>query len=122
MIADTGAKNGAGWPHTHLARPQASATATEACTIERQAGRTRRHRVRMDTRERSVASSSDGTWKAGMRSVEGAAVLQQIEPEQRLRERRAGRLPARARVKRARPRLTLGRVQADRPVAPARRL
>ena len=70
-----------------------------------------KERVRMDTRERSVASSSDGTWKAaGMRSAEGAAVLQQIEAEQRLGERRAGGVPALARVERAGARLPDGRV------------
>src|SRR3954451_10858422 len=117
MIAATGAKNGALWPHTALLRPQASATATPAWNISRQATLTRPQRVRIETRERSVASSS-----SGMRSTEGAAVLHEVEAQDRLRERAPRRLPALARVEAARAGLALGRIKPDRLVAAARRL
>ena len=45
-------------PQSHFAAAQASATATPACTIVRQPARTRSQRVRMETRERSAASSN----------------------------------------------------------------
>src|SRR3954451_1939350 len=117
MIAATGAKNGALWPQTALLRPQASATATPAWNISRQATRTRRQRVRIDTRERSVASS-----RSGMGSTEGAAVLHQVEPQDRLREGAPRLLPALARVEAAGAGLALGREEPDRLVAAPRRL
>src|SRR4051812_39979421 len=118
MIAATGAKNGALWPHTPFAIAQARATATAAWNMTRQATRTRCQRVRMDTRERSVASSRT----AGMRSVERAAVLQEVEAEERLGERAARGHPALARIEAARAGLALGRVEADGVIAAARRL
>src|SRR4051794_21821278 len=121
MSAAIGAKYGARCPHTHRLSPQASATATAACTIERQETRTRSQRVRMETRDRSVASSSSGG-SAGMRSVERAAVLHQVEAEQRLGERSPRGRPALALIERARASLAGGRVEPDRLVALARRL
>src|SRR4051794_1790931 len=111
MIAATGAKNGALWPHTAFDSPQASATATPAWNSSRQATRTRAQRVRIETRERSVASS--------MRSVERAAVLHQVEPQQRLGERGPRRHPALALVEGACAGLAGGRVEPDRLVAAA---
>ena len=60
MIAATGAKNGCSWPNTSVAMTHASPAATPACRIERQDSRSRSSRVRMDTRERSAASSISG--------------------------------------------------------------
>src|SRR5690348_12532074 len=72
MIADTGAKNGAVWPHRWTETHHASAAATDACTIVRHATCTRFQRVDIDTRERSVASSISGwnTARAGIRRAE----------------------------------------------------
>src|SRR3954454_10113378 len=112
MIAATGAKNGAVWPQIALLSPQASATATPAWNISRQATRTRRQRVRMETRERSVASS-----RSGMGSTERAAALHGAEPQDRHREGSPARPPARARVDAARAGLPRGRVEPYRLVA-----
>ena len=60
MIADTGAKNGVGWPSTSVAISHASAADTDAWKIERHASRSRSTRVRHETRERSAASSISG--------------------------------------------------------------
>src|SRR3954451_8169254 len=121
MIAATGAKNGAVWPHTFLLSPPASATAIAAWNSSRQACRTRCQRVRMDTRERSVACSSSGA-TAGMRSAERAAVLQEVEAQDRLREGSPRRLPALALVEAAGAGLALPRVEPDRLETAARRL
>src|SRR4051794_32422041 len=114
MIAATGAKNGALWPHTSFDSPQAMATATPAWNSSRQATRTRPQRVRMETRERSVASS--------MSSAERAAVLHEVEAQQRLREGPPRHHPALALVEPAGAGLAGGRVEPDRLVAAARRL
>ena len=60
MIAATGAKNGCVWPNTSVATTQASPAATPACRIERHESRRRSSLVRIDTRERSAASSISG--------------------------------------------------------------
>ncbi len=60
MIADTGAKNGVWWPSTSVAMSQDTPAATAAWKIERHASRRRSSRVRIETRERSAASSISG--------------------------------------------------------------
>src|SRR3954469_4950122 len=119
MIAATGAKNGALCPHTALDTPQAMATARAAWNSSRQASRTRCQRVRIETRERSVASSSSGAWNTpGILSADGAAVLHEVEAQQRLPERPAGRHPALAGIEGPGAGLARGRVEPDRLVAP----
>src|SRR3954452_17421097 len=92
MIAATGAKNGAGWPHTWTDTHQAIDAATDACTIVRHAIRRRVQRVDIDTRERSVASSISGwsTARAGIRRVGGPAAAPRTaaRPALTLRARR----------------------------------
>src|SRR3954470_9779991 len=114
MIAATGAKNGTRWPHRNFDAAQATATATAAWKSSRQATRTRPQRVRMETRERSVASS--------MSSAERAAVLHEVEAQQRLREGPPRHHPALALVEAAGAGLAGGGVEPDRLVAAARRL
>jgi hypothetical protein len=60
MIAATGAKNGAWCPSTSVATSQAAPAATPTCSTDRHDIRSRSSRVRMDTRERSAASSISG--------------------------------------------------------------
>ena len=71
MIAETGAKNGASCPKTSVATSQAAPAATPACSTERHDSRNRSSRVRMETRERSAASSISGP----ARSLNGRASL-----------------------------------------------
>ena len=58
MIAETGAKNGRGWPNTSVATSHATDAATAICTIEREASARRSKRGRIESRERSAASST----------------------------------------------------------------
>ena len=70
-IAETGAKNGASCPSTSVAITQAAPAATPACSTERHDSRNRSSRVRIETRERSAASSISGA----ARSLSGRTSL-----------------------------------------------
>ena len=71
MIADTGAKNGAGCPTISVATSQAIVAASVDCRIMRAASRNRSARIRADSRERSAASSIRGC--ARSESVRGGS-------------------------------------------------
>ena len=71
MIAETGAKNGCGWPTSSVAISQAIVAASVAWRIVRAASRSRSARVRADSRERSAASSIRGC--ARSESVRGGS-------------------------------------------------
>ena len=64
IIAETGAKNGRGWPTISVATSHAIVAASVACRITRAAARNRSARVRADSRERSAASSIRGCARA----------------------------------------------------------
>src|SRR4051812_6719743 len=100
MIADTGAKNGRGCPNTSVAITHARPAATPAWTIERHDTRSRSSRVRIETRDRSAASSISGPARSPngrasrsrrrgthlilARRSELAPVLDQVQREHRL--------------------------------------
>ncbi len=93
MIAETGAKNGAGCPTTSLAISQATVAAIVDCRIVRAASRNRSARVRADSRERSAASSIRGC--ARSESVRGGSATTSDASPRQLERSRPSRAPAR---------------------------
>ena len=71
MIAATGAKNAPWWPRTSVAKNHAAPAATPTWSTDRHDRRRRSSRVRMETRERSAASSISGA----ARSLKGRVSL-----------------------------------------------
>jgi hypothetical protein len=88
MIADTGAKNGRSCPSTSVAMIHAAAAATDTCRTARHETLSRSRRVRIETRDRSAASSISGaarslSWRGSVARRRGMVRDRGMNPNRR---------------------------------------